>query len=274
MVKGPPVSVELTPSLPVSVFLTSSEFPLPARAPLYKGGESDSMVATRDVTRLTNELVDAHRTLGHASMSDHRGHISARLPGSQEILIKARLDKEIPNLESVTRRHIVRMTMDGKVVRISKNLVPPGEYFIHTWIYKQRPDVTAVAHIHPRYTIALGIAGKGIRPVYHIRDATIVAKELPIFEDPRLVTDDQLGRKLAETLGDREACVLRWHGLVTVGKSVREATLRAMKVETQARYNFMALQAGGLREIPETYIGSAAENTSQLDADWAYFAKS
>jgi len=205
-------------------------------------------------------------------MSDHRGHISARLPGTDSMLIKARLDEDIPNLGSVSEEHIARMTLEGKVIKIKKGLVPPGEYFMHTSIYKARPDVMSVCHIHPKYTTVLGIAGRGIRPVYHLRDAKVVGRELPVLNDPRLITNEAMGKKVVDALGERDACVLRWHGLVTVGRSVREATLRALKIETQAEYNFLALQAGGLEEIPSEYVGAAPESKSQLDADWAYFS--
>ena len=223
------------------------------------------------VQKFKDELVAAHRVVGNLPM-DHRGHISVRLPNSDEILVKARLSRELSSFHDVGRRHITRMTLDGKVVSLGKNLEPPREYFIHTWLYKLRPDVGSVVHIHPKYTIVLGIAGKSIKPVYHLRDAGVVAEELPIFNDPRLIVDDELGRKLAETLGNREACVLRWHGLVTVGKDIHEAALRAMKIEMQAEYNFLALQAGAVNEMPKEYLVDVMETPKLLEADWAYFS--
>ena len=74
------------------------------------------------------------------------------------------------------------------------------------------------------------------------------------------------------TLGNRDACVLRWHGLVTVGKSVREATLKAIKIEIQAEYNFLSLQAGGVTEMPVQYVGAAPEGEGRIDGDWEYFS--
>ena len=65
-----------------------------------------------------------------------------------------------------------------------------------------------------------------------------------------LVRNPELGRSLAETLGDKPVALMRGHGDVVVGPTVQRAVIRAVYTEVNARLQTIALSLGG----PINYI--------------------
>jgi HCOMODA/2-hydroxy-3-carboxy-muconic semialdehyde decarboxylase len=124
-----------------------------------------------------------------------------------------------------------------------------GERFIHTEIYKARPDVQSVIHNHAEAVIPFGLTNVPLRPV--VAQAGFLPPVTPVFEvravhgqDPvrgMLVTNAKLGAALAEALGSNPVILMRGHGETVVGASVREATVRAIYSVIDARVEAAAL---------------------------------
>jgi len=96
---------------------------------------------------------------------------------------------------------------------------PNGETAMHTSIYKARPDVQCVLHYHPDALIAVSISGHGIKVVANC--GVHFYRGTPIYDSPLLIRTDPLGDKVAATLGDRNAVLLRGHGGTVVAKRSR-----------------------------------------------------
>jgi len=148
---------------------------------------------------------------------------------------------------------------DGKVLEGKGK--PPSETAIHTEILKARPDVEVVLHVHPASIVALDLAGLELAPVvgsYNIPASRMAREGVPVYPRSILVNTPDLGRELADCLGEKSSCVLRGHGLVTTGGTVQEALSRALSLDTLARLMLLAASAG---EIPATL---PSEDLAQL----------
>ena len=123
-----------------------------------------------------------------------------------------------------------------------------GERYIHGEIYKARADVMSVIHSHSQAVIPLSLTSIRMKPV--IAQAGFLPPETPSFEarDARkdgdrgmLVTDSARGAALARTLGSYPVALMRGHGEVVTGSSVKQAVVYAAYVDINARMQMQAL---------------------------------
>ncbi len=121
---------------------------------------------------------------------------------------------------------------------------PSSEVLMHLAIYRSRPDVQAVIHTHPPITIALTAAGHVLAPMfadYYVYLGGNVP-HLPYVT----VTTQELAEMVRAVVGSPNCygIVLRNHGAITVGATVKEAYFRALAIEEQAVIQHAALQVG------------------------------
>src|SRR5665647_2060747 len=132
-----------------------------------------------DLLELKKGIAQAVRTLsGGEVLTLTVGHVSCRIPDSDNILILGHCHKAYKTLDTITEDDIVVMDMDGNTVE--GNYDPPGEKYIHTEIYRQRSDVNSIVHGQPEMSTAFSIAGKKIVPVF-IRGSQF-APEVPVMD--------------------------------------------------------------------------------------------
>ena len=128
---------------------------------------------------------------------------------------------------------------------------PSSEVLMHLAIYRVRPEVAAVVHTHPRITIALTAAGHDLRaiyPDYHV----YLGRNVPHL-DYVAVTTPELAVAVEGPFraADCYGMVLRNHGAITVGGSLKEALFRTLAIEEQAFIQWHALQVGEPRYLTE-----------------------
>ena len=193
----------------------------------------------------TEDIVIGSRVLADFGVLDGFGHVSARDPRNPNHFLLSR--SLAPAL--VTADDVMEFDLDGNAVD------PRGrsvflERFIHSEIYKARPDVMAVVHTHSPGVIPFGVSQVALRAMFH--NAAFLAAGTPVWdirtdfgETDMLVRDPSRGKSLAQTLGDRPVVLMRGHGDVTVGPSVKMAVFRAYYTDVDARLQSQALALGG-----------------------------
>jgi ribulose-5-phosphate 4-epimerase/fuculose-1-phosphate aldolase len=124
------------------------------------------------------------------------------------------------------------------------------ERFIHSEIYKARPDVNAIVHCHTPSIIPFGASTVPLRPMYHM--SSFIAEGVPVYEirdtagmTDMLVKDGRLGRALAQVLGDKPAALMRGHGAVIVGDAIPRVVGRSIYLDLNARLQTQAIALGG-----------------------------
>ena len=180
------------------------------------------------------------------------GHVSVRTDVHGVIAMRGRLPTDT-GLEYATASDVVRVTLDGEVVGNSIAR-PPRESFLHLEIFRARPDVQSVVHVHPRWVVALRAAGVRLEPIYGAYDPeglSLALGEIAYFHSSRLIDNPEAGRELATVLGDKPACVLDGHGIVTVGPSIESAVLTAIALDELARVTCLAASMGPLTSISD-----------------------
>ena len=171
------------------------------------------------------------------------GHASARIPGTDRIVIKGRGYRN-DALEQMRPEDQIVIDLDCNIISAPKGIAPPGEIKLYTHIFKTRPDVGGIVHAHPPFATVMSVVKKPLSVVCH-EGAYITSLGVPIFDDMNLISTDETGGAMAALLGSRQALLLKAHGAVTVGKTVEQATVNMIDLEEQAKMNVYCLSAGG-----------------------------
>jgi ribulose-5-phosphate 4-epimerase/fuculose-1-phosphate aldolase len=221
---------------------------------------------------LIDDLVAANRILAAEGVLDGFGHVSARHDKNPDRFLLAR--SMAPAL--VTAADIMEFALDGNAVE-ARGRTAYLERFIHSEIYRACPEVQAVVHSHSPAVIPFGVVGVPLRPIFHL--GGFLGAGVPVFEirdsggpaTDMLVRNPMLGAALARTLGNAPVALMRGHGDVVVGRSVREAVFRAVYTEVNARLASEALRLGQGRVVflNDGEARAAAEtNSAQIGRPW------
>jgi L-fuculose-phosphate aldolase len=191
-----------------------------------------------DLTELREKIAYSCNVLALEGHKDNiLGHVSVRLPDEDKILIKA----SGLGLEEVQPQNAVVCDLDGKKLEGDGGV--HLEVFIHTAIYRVRPDVNCVIHTHPPYATAFGSLRQPFRPITY--EGAIFNSRLPLFDfTTALIRTPELGRELATTLRNGRGALMKNHGLTIVGSSAEEATVFAVFLEKAIRVQLTAMAAG------------------------------
>ena len=194
---------------------------------------------------LLEDIVIGSRVLADFGVLDGFGHVSARDPKNPNHFLMSR--SLAPAL--VTADDIMEFDLDGNAVDARGRSVFL-ERFIHSEIYKARPDVMSVVHTHSPGVIPFSVSQVPLRPMYH--NPSFLAAGAPVWdirkdfgETDMLVSDSPRGKSLAQTLGDKPVVLMRGHGDVTVGPSVKMAVFRAYYTDVNAKLQSQAIALGG-----------------------------
>jgi ribulose-5-phosphate 4-epimerase/fuculose-1-phosphate aldolase len=209
-----------------------------------------------DAFAAQRELVaKACRIIGNLGLTKAAtGHISARCDGG--FLVRARGRDEV-GVRYTTAGEIIRVDGDGEKLDGPDGLKAPQEVFIHSWLYRMRPEVNSVVHVHPKTVVLFTITEKQILPVFGAYDPTglRLAVEGPaLYDRAILIKNDLLGEEFAAAMGRARICLMRGHGITTVGPTVEEATLAAIKINELAEMNYEAYLLGTPRPISDEDI--------------------
>ncbi|WP_047865309.1 class II aldolase/adducin family protein [Rubrobacter aplysinae] len=145
----------------------------------------------------------------------------------------------------------------------------PGEAWVHWAIYNRRPDAGGICRAQPPVATALASASVPILPLHG--QGAFLGREVPVFDEARLVREHATGEALAECLGEAGGLVMRGNGAVAVGASVGLAAARMRVLEASAEMNQRAASAGIPRPISEeefVYWDSVSEEI--LGRIWAH----
>lgn len=218
---------------------------------------------------LAEKLVYANRILYDQGIVDGLGHVSVRHDSAPGVFLLS--CNRAPAL--VTARDIVCYDLDGEAVSAAAER-PYLERFIHSEIYRARPDVVAVVHSHSPSVIPFGVTGNRLRPIYHM--AGFLGSGSSHFEireaagnTDMLIRNRELGQALARSLGNTSCVLMRGHGSTVVGGCVEQVVYRAIYAEINAKLQAQSLGMGEVDYLtPEEAEMAAAANDSQIGRSW------
>lgn len=221
-------------------------------------------------TALIEDLVIANHILVNEGVVDGFGHISVRHDTNPERFLIAR--SMAPGL--VTADDIVNCDLNGEV-HDERGRHSYVERFIHSEIYRVRPDVMSIIHSHSPAVIPFGVTGARLRPICHM--SGFLGAQTPVFEirhsagegTDLLIRNQALGKALAESLGSSAVALMRGHGSVTVGHSIQQVVFRAIYTEGNARLQTEAMKMGEINFMTAAEAQAASDmNDEHLDRPW------
>jgi HCOMODA/2-hydroxy-3-carboxy-muconic semialdehyde decarboxylase len=219
------------------------------------------------------DLITASHILANEGILDSFGHATVRSVTDPTHFFMPRAMP--PAL--VSRADIVELDLDCKPVTPNAPRLN-GERYIHCEVYKARPDVQSVIHTHDLAVIPFGLTGTPLKPV--LAQAGFLPKETPLFEvrdaygpsaqeRGMLVLNSALGKALAAKLADNPVVLMRGHGETVVGRSVKEATVRTLYTNIDARAQAAAAAMGPkLVALDDAELATNARENFDADRPW------
>jgi L-ribulose-5-phosphate 4-epimerase len=219
------------------------------------------------VQELKEKVATGCRILAKLGLADYLGHVSARVPGTNYLLIKAR-GTDLGNLLEMTPERVIIVDLDAN--RVEGKYRAPGETRLHTEVFKARPDVMGLVHTHQHLATAFGAAGKPILPMLGVMSA-VCAKPMPVFESSLKIVTAEQGAAVARALGDATGCHLKNHGILMTGKSVEEAVINAIWLEMQAKMTLLATTIGTPSPQTPEEVQLNVEQADPVAGRWRYY---
>ncbi len=195
--------------------------------------------------QLKDDLVTANRVLAFHHVVDSFGHVSIRNPDNPKHFFMSRA--RAPNC--VELGDITEFDFQGNVIGHEPGK-PYSERFIHASILEARPDAMAVVHNHSPNVVPFTVQNRRrMKPIMHM--CAPIGTDIPTWDISHkfgvtnlLVTSVDMGRDLASCLGNRTVALMRGHGSVVVGKSLREVVFTSIYMEINAEMLLKAYQLG------------------------------
>jgi ribulose-5-phosphate 4-epimerase/fuculose-1-phosphate aldolase len=231
-----------------------------------------------DLDRLKEDLVTANRILADNNVLDSFGHVSIRHPDNPGHFLMARARAPM----CVEIDDIMEFKLDGTVVGPEPGK-PYSERFIHGAVLEARPEITAVVHNHSPNVVPFSVVKKQcFCAIMHM--AAPVGRDVPnwdirdTFGDSTnlLVTNMEMGRDLAKTLGSRTVALMRGHGCVVVGRSLREVVFTSIYTEINAQMLCKALAMGEVTYLSDGEIAACTKGRAcfTLERGWENWCRS
>jgi L-fuculose-phosphate aldolase len=159
-----------------------------------------------------------------------------------------------------TSRHYDLLTpedipvIDFETEPVEGDLAPSSETVLHIGIYQARKNVRAVIHTHSVYASALAVAWLEIPPI--MEDQMCLIGGTIKLAEYAPSGSESLACNAVRALEDRNAVLLKNHGMVGVGKDLREAFTVCELVEKTAKAYYLSLTLGKVNLLPEEGVSS------------------
>jgi L-ribulose-5-phosphate 4-epimerase len=159
------------------------------------------------------------------------------------------------NYEGMVEDDVIVMDIDGNIVEGKRR--PSVDTVALLYIYKNMPNVNSIIHTHQAYATAVGLIQDEFPVVVTtLANVTLGAVKVAPYSSPASLN---MGIETVENIGDKRAVILKHHGVVTVGGTLKEALYAAVYMEDAARTYLAAKAAGNPTIMTEEQTINAVE---------------
>lgn len=149
-------------------------------------------------------------------------------------------------LDQTTPDDLVKLDLDLHPL-VGEHELSPAVNF-HALIYRLRPDVNAICHVHSHFVSVLSSIEDQTVGMYNVA-AVLFHDEQVAYADDGVKPHTQV----AHELGGKRVAIMKNHGAIVASDSVENAVIEAITLETAARYHLECVAAGGT-EIAEAEV--------------------
>ena len=188
-----------------------------------------------EIISVSNEIYDKGLVSGKA------GNISKRIKSSIGDVVA--ITPTLTSLSNMKEEDIILVDMDGNVLTKGK---PSSEVNMHLEIYKKRPDVNAIVHTHSTYATGFAFSNKRLKRLEGF--GQIKNEFIPYIEYEK-PGSAELAKKASENIIDEDVLILKKHGVICVGDSLKEAKLLAVFIEESAKTQFVTYMLNSAEDV-------------------------
>lgn len=199
-------------------------------------------VSTDLELRLRQEMaLYSRRSFTRGLVSGIDGNLSVRLPGTDTVLITP----SGVSLEEIEPELNLLLDLEGRILKPVPGLNPSKESSFHLAAYRLRPEVHGLAHVHPPYSTAYANKGKDL-PLVTVSARTHL-KHVPCIDCAPPGSPELCDLVCAALKGDSapRAMLMKEHGILTLGRDLKEAYFLADLVEETAKVAFIETSLRG-----------------------------
>ncbi len=216
--------------------------------------------------RLRVELAAAYRMFDHFGWTSLiYNHITVRVPGPERHFL---INPFGLMYGEITASSLVKIDIDGKVIEAGEGPfgsdVNPAGFTIHAAVHGAREDAHCVVHTHTVAGCAVSAMASGLLPL--TLEAMMFYERVAYhdFEGVTVVEDE--GPRLIADLADKNAMILRNHGLLTLGGTVAEAVIMMWALERACQMQATAMAGGtAVRPCPPEVARRVAAQAAFTD---------
>lgn len=186
-----------------------------------------------------SKLIDVCNNIYNRQLvSGKSGNVSARL--SKDYIA---ITPTLKSLGELKQKDIVLVSMDGQSLTSGK---PSSEVGMHLEIYKKRPDVNAIVHTHSPYVTGFSFSSKEMKRLEGFGEIKNPYISSVGYEKPG---SGELARKVSDNIGEEDVLILKNHGVVCLGKFLKEAESLAIFIEESAKTQFISKMLNSEEDI-------------------------
>jgi ribulose-5-phosphate 4-epimerase/fuculose-1-phosphate aldolase len=166
-------------------------------------------------------------------------HISARIPGTEHLLINA----FGLAFEEVTASNLVKIDIDGNIIDEDCPFeINPAGFTIHSAVHEARHDDICAFHVHTNETIAVASLEEGLLPLSQYSMFALASMSYHQYEGLAVNDDEKL--RLQHDLGSANFMLLRNHGALTMGKTIGDAFMHMYDLTRACQIQLQIMSTG------------------------------
>lgn len=163
------------------------------------------------------------------------GNVSWRMPSGEVLVTPSGMI-----YDDMVASDVLVVDLSGNILEGHRKASVDTEALLY--IYKQMPYVNAVIHTHQPYATGLGLVMDEIPcNLSTMANATEGPVAVASYGDPGSLS---MGVEAVNAIGDRLAVVLKHHGVIAVGRDLRQALFSCVYLEEAAKTVAIALSTG------------------------------
>ncbi|MBI3436759.1 MAG: class II aldolase/adducin family protein [Proteobacteria bacterium] len=232
--------------------------------------QSATISKSNDLAALREELAYGYRVVAHAGIGHGLlAHLTARLPGAGTFWTY----QFGQSVEEVRIADLRESDFEANPIEPTARINPTLR--VHGAIYAARADICCIAHHHGESCVAMGAIGAVLVPFD--RNAARWHGDIDIIEDyddAHAIADQ--GRAMVNRLGARKALILKHHGVLVTGRSVRDTVVSTIELEKSFAVQLKAMAAGKLHVMPDGEIRDGKSFLGSdvfIDGTWNYLRR-
>jgi ribulose-5-phosphate 4-epimerase/fuculose-1-phosphate aldolase len=197
------------------------------------------------------DLACCYRAVEH--MGWHKdsiyNHVSLKVPGTEKHFL---INPFGLLYQEITASNLLKIDLDAnKIVPSPHPVYAPG-FVVHSPVHRARPELHCIIHTHSPAGMAVACQKQGLLPTS--LSSLLILPHVAYYDLDGLVDDPKKSEGIAHALGDKNALIMRNHGLLACGRTVGEAFALMRRLETACEVQVLAQSGGAELQFPPDHI--------------------